>query len=139
MIERYPEVFIERISDPNGITLLHGDAHLGNYYYPKNPDRDSLILFDWETYKRGLAAYDLAYLMVHGTRGRAELEPRLMVFYYDTLTAMGVRGYSREQFEYDYRLSVATCTFCPLVWKRPWSFRRAMRAYEDWDCEELLR
>lgn len=139
VIERYPDVFIERISDSSSITMLHGDAHLWNYYYPKDPTTGSLILFDWETYKRGLAPYDLAYLLVHGTSGRRELEKHLMTFYYDELISAGVTGYGKDQFEYDFRLSVIACGFCPLIWKRMFSFRSAMEAYEDWDCRELLR
>lgn len=137
VIERYPEVFVERIGDRNGITMLHGDAHLWNLYYPKDASKDSLILFDWETFKRGLAPYDLAYLLVHGTSGRKEIESRLMDFYYGLLTE-SVSGYGREQFEYDFRLSVVACVFCPLIWKRKFSWDMAMQAYEDWNGDEIL-
>jgi thiamine kinase-like enzyme len=56
------------------LTLLHGDAHLWNLYYPKDPETDRIILFDWETIKRGLGAYDLAYLLIHGTSVRYVLQ-----------------------------------------------------------------
>ena len=61
-----------------------------------------------------------------------------MTFYYDELMSSGVTGYSKEQFEFDFRLSIIACVFCPLIWKRMFSLRSAMEAYEDWDCEELL-
>lgn len=138
VIQRYPEVFIERIADSNGVTMLHGDAHLWNYAYPKDPSTHRMILMDWETFKRGLAPYDLAYMLVHGTSNRKDDEDRLMTFYYDEVLTPKVDGYSREQFEYDYRLSVAACVFCPLIWKRVFSFKSAIGAYRDWDCEGLL-
>ena len=73
VIDRYADVFLARVEGGKHLTLLHGDSHLGNLYYPKDGKRDRLILFDWETYKRGLGAYDLAYMLVHGTAGRREL------------------------------------------------------------------
>ena len=138
MIENYPDAFLARVSDSPNITLLHGDLHLWNLFYPKNVETGQLILSDWETYKRGLGAYDLAYLMVHGTSDRKQYESRLMDFYYTGLIDGGITGYSREDFEYDYRLSVIACVFCPLIWKRAFSMRSAMKAYADWNCKELL-
>lgn len=115
----------------------HGDSHLWNFYYSKK-DIEDIVLFDWETFKRGLGAYDLAYLMVHGASGRERLEKGLMDFYYERLVAGGIENYSRELFEQDYRLSVISTTFCPLFWKRVFSMRSAMQAFADWECDELL-
>lgn len=137
VIERYPDVFLGRVGDGDQITMLHGDSHLWNFYYSKK-DIEDIVLFDWETFKRGLGAYDLAYLMVHGASGRERLEKGLMDFYYERLVAGGIENYSRELFEQDYRLSVISTTFCPLFWKRVFSMRSAMQAFADWECDELL-
>ena len=139
IIDRYPDAFLSRVEGGEHVTLLHGDAHLWNFYFPKDPATSDLILFDWETYKRGLGAYDLAYLLVHGTSGRETLEPTLMHLYYQKLIEGGVEGYTRDQFEYDYRLSIVSTTFCPLIWKRVFSMRSAMQAFADWNCDEHLR
>lgn len=138
VIEGYPDVFLKRVTDSPSITMLHGDAHLWNLYYPKDPERDRIILFDWETFKRGLGVYDLAYMLVHGTSGRRDIERPLLDFYYEGLLAGGIKGYSRDDLMYDFRLSVLSCVFCPIVWKRAFSVRGAMEAYEDWGCEEML-
>jgi len=139
VIQGYPDIFLARVANGKNITMLHGDAHLWNLFYPKNPSKDRIILFDWETYKRGLGAYDLAYMLIHGTSERKALERPLMDFYYRKLIAGGIENYSRDQFEYDYRLSVLSCVFCPILWKRAFSVRNAMKAYKDWDCGALLR
>ncbi len=138
VIDRYADVFLSRVEGGKHITLLHGDSHLGNFYYPKDASRDPIILFDWETYKRGLGAYDLAYMLVHGTAGRRELEGPLLDLYFERLVESGVTDYSRPDFEYDFRLSIVSTTFCPIIWKRVFSMRRAMEAFGDWDCGELL-
>ena len=65
-------------------------------------------------------------------------ESPLMDFYYKRLIAGGIENYSRDQFEYDYRLSVLSCVFCPILWKRAFSVRNAIKAYQDWDCGALL-
>ena len=139
VIAKYTEVFLARVSSGQNVTLLHGDAHVWNLFYPKNTATDRLILFDWETYKRGIGAYDLAYMLVHGTSGRRQIESELMNKYYDGLISGGISGYSRDEFEYDFRLSIISCIFCPLIWKRVISMRFAIEAYEDWGCEELLK
>lgn len=138
VIDRYPDAFLRRVTTASDITLLHGDAHLGNLFYPKDPEHGELILSDWETYKRGLGAYDLAYMLIHGTSERHAIERPLMDHYYQGLVVSGIEDYSRAQFEHDYRLSVIACVFCPLIWKRTFSMRSAVNAYEDWNCGDLL-
>jgi thiamine kinase-like enzyme len=130
VIDRYPDVFLDRVGNSTNLTTLHGDAHLWNLYYPRELTNDRIILFDWETFKRGLGAYDLAYMLVHGTSGCKELEGPLMNFYYQHLIEGGIADYTREDFEYDFRLSVISCVFCPIVWKRAFSVRSAMQAFE---------
>ena len=139
VIAKYPDVFLARVSGGRNITLLHGDAHVWNLFYPKNCETDVLIPFDWETFKRGIGAYDLAYMLVHGTSGRRQIESGLMDRYYEGLIAGGISDYSRDEFEYDFRLSIISCVFCPLIWKRVISMKFAMEAYVDWGCEELLK
>ncbi len=139
VIAEYPEVFLARVSGGQNITLLHGDAHVWNLFYPKNTVTDRLILFDWETYKRGIGAYDLAYMLVHGTSGRRQIESELMNQYCDGLITGGISGYSRDEFEYDFRLSIISCVFCPLIWKRVISMKFAIEAFVDWGCEDLLK
>lgn len=139
VIDRYPDAFVKRVNGSPNLTLLHGDAHLWNLYYPRDPKRDRIILFDWETYKKGLGAYDLAYMLVHGSSNRSEIEGPMMDFYFRRLGEAGITEYSRSNFEYDFRLSVISCVFCPIIWKRAFSTRSVMQAYEDWDCGEILR
>ena len=87
------------------------------------------------------AILDIVHLrqgLIHRAFGRKELGSPMMDLYYGGLVAGGIEGYGREDFEYDFRLSVLSCVFCPIIWKRGFSVRSAMSAFEDWGCEALL-
>ena len=49
VIHGYPDIFLARVANSQNITMLHDDAHLWNLFYPKDPSKDRIILFDWET------------------------------------------------------------------------------------------
>lgn len=137
-LDRWADVFCERIADGRGLTLIHGDAHVMNMLFPRDHATQRAILVDFETYRRGLGAYDLAYMMFFlSAEHRRELEAAVLPAYYDALVATGVSSYSREQFEWDYRLSIIACLFPPLSWDHGGA-KQALAAFDDWDCGELL-
>ena len=67
LFARHPQAMIERTSDPNGFTLIHGDTGEQNILTPRQGDRPVYIIdrqpFDWSL-TTWLGAYDLAYAMV---------------------------------------------------------------------------
>lgn len=137
-LDRWADVFCERIADGRALTLIHGDSHVMNMLFPRDHATQRAILVDFETYRRGLGAYDLAYLMFfRPAEHRRELEAAVLPVYYDALVAAGVESYSREQFEWDYRLSIIACLFPPLSWDHGGA-KQALAAFHDWDCGELL-
>ncbi|MEM7119021.1 MAG: phosphotransferase [Chloroflexota bacterium] len=140
-IEKWPELLIQRTQNGQGVTLIHGDYHLFNTYFPNDPSAHGLMILDWETYKRGLGVYDLAYpmtlsLMAHRRR---QLERPLLRYYHTQLLAAGIENYGWDDCLADYRLSVLACLFPPLLWPRHESIEDAMVAFNDWGCIELIR
>ena len=137
-VNRWADVFCERVRDGTGLTFIHGDSHVMNMLFPRDHATQRVLLVDFETYRRGLGAYDLAYLMFfRGAEHRRELEKAVLPAYYDGLVAAGVTSYSREQFEWDYRLSLIACLFPPLSWDHGGA-NQALAAFDDWNCAELL-
>ena len=123
----------------DGLTLIHGDAHVWNVFFPKSPEESRPCLLDWETHKRGMGVYDLAYLLINlGAERRRAVEEELLRCYHRGLTAGGVAGYDWERCRQDYRLAVMGCLFPPLFWGFRGSATDAMTAFEDWNCTELL-
>jgi hypothetical protein len=129
-------------------TLAHGDAHFWNLLYPRDGAASGIRLIDWDSWRIGRGAADLAYMMaVHWyPERRARLEARLVERYHAGLLAHGVTGYGRDRLWEDYRLSVIaqlaipvwqqSSGFPPLVW---WPhLHRVLAAFEDLDCAALL-
>jgi thiamine kinase-like enzyme len=129
------------------LTVVHGDAHVWNFFLPRDAAGDVRI-FDWDAWRIGVASNDLAYMMAthwYPDR-RRRMERPLLDHYHGALVADGVRGYDRRALDDDYRVSVlwqlatpvwqAAIDLPPVIW---WShLERIMLAVDDLDCRELL-
>lgn len=128
-------------------TLLHGDFHAWNVFYPRDP-AGSLRLFDWNMWDIGIPSDDLAYLIaVHwSAERRSRLENELLGTYHRALVEAGVTGYTWADFCQDYRASVARSLFLPAwQWLRGilpgiwWPhLERTFQAFDDLGCHELI-
>jgi thiamine kinase-like enzyme len=130
-------------------TIGHGDAHVWNLLYPRDGvAADGIRLIDWDNWRIGRAAADLAYMIaVHWyPQRRARLEARLLERYYAGLCSHGVVDYSLERLWEDYRLAVIGHLAIP-VWQQTLGFpaaiwsshlHRIVTAFQDLDCATLL-
>lgn len=98
-------------------TLLHGDLHPWNIFFPLNSE-EKLRFFDWNMWDIGPPTDDLAYLMaVHWLpERRARFEKCLLESYHATLTAQGIALYPWETFIADYKRSIHRSLLIP-VWQ----------------------
>jgi len=129
-------------------TLAHGDAHVWNLLSPRDGAASGIRLIDWDAWRIGRGAADLAYMMaVHWyPERRARLEARLIERYHAGLLAHGVTAYSLDRLWEDYRLSVIGLLSIP-VWQQFSGFHpsiwwphlhRVLAAFEDLGCAALL-
>ena len=138
---------LERYDARRNVTLIHGDAHVWNVFLPRDGGGD-LRLFDWDGWRIGVAAGDLAYMMaLHWYPDRRRrLERALLDRYHAKLLAQGVNGYDRQALDDDYRWAVlwqmatpvwqAAYDIPPVIW---WNhMERIMLAVDDLGCRELL-
>ena len=138
-IEGWETLYSSRFKQGNRLTLLHGDLHRFNIFYPKNPSTHGLYFADWETYKRGIGPYDLCYLLADETaKRRREIEMSLLRYYHNGLKDGGLTDYSWDDCVYDYRLSVIAILFPTLAWQRLSIFESRLVQFNDWNCEELI-
>lgn len=138
----------DRLTDTRGLTVTHGDAHWWNFLYPLDMDKHRVRLFDWQLWHVDVGARDLAFLIALGgfADRRPEIEQHLAGRYYDSLIAHGVSKYAWDDFWVDYRCSAVRNLNIPVIqWsqgrsEKLWSgnLERAMSAYEDLNCSELL-
>src|SRR5262245_18640810 len=129
-------------------TIVHGDAHVWNVLYPRHTGAGGVRLIDWSSWRVGHGVADMAYMMaVHWyPERRARLEALLLDRYHGGLCAGGVKNYSRDQLQLDYRWAVIGALLIP-VWQQTlgippavwWShLHRLLAAVDDLDCRALL-
>ena len=97
------------------VTFVHGDYRLDNLFFA-NGHQQPLTVVDWQLSFRGRAGYDLGYFLSQSlaTAERRGCEKELMSTYHDGLTSRGV-DYPRDEFEQDYRRTVAFCFCYPVI------------------------
>lgn len=137
-----------RLAAGKGLTLIHGDIHIGNFLYPHDPTHDTVRILDWKSWSIDIGADDLAHMMAifWFPERRSRLERELLRRYYNCLLEYRVTDYEWEACWYDYRLSVARYLFYPMwQWSKGapadiwWNhLERVMLAFQDLGCAELL-
>ncbi|HEY0324122.1 MAG TPA: oxidoreductase family protein [Pyrinomonadaceae bacterium] len=137
-----------RLTDATGLTVTHGDAHWWNLLYPRDWEKHRVRLFDWQLWHVDVGARDLAFMVALGgySERRAAVEQNLLRRYYESLVTHGVNNYTWDDCWNDYRWSALRNLNVPVVqWSQGRSaelwwrnLERAMLAYEDLGCSELL-
>ena len=142
-----PFPLLRRQATRRNLSIVHGDSHVWNVLLPKE-EGATPRLFDFDFWRPGTAATDLAYMMaVHWyPERRRQVERPLLDHYHATLAEAGVQGYDRRALDDDYRLAalmqLATPLLCfnitipPLVW---WNhLQHITAAVNDLGARELL-
>ncbi len=136
----------DRIASAEHLTVVHGDAHIGNFMLPKQPGR--VMAIDWHNWDLSLGASDLAFFIAHKWHAwrRSQHELPLLHHYHECLAESGVSEYRWSRFWQDYRESVILATMISvgqfrrkqspaLIWH---GLECSSAAYHDLGCEELL-
>ena len=146
----FPQVAYERIKKEN-ITVIHIDAHLGNYFFPKDmkSQKSKAILYDWQSWGIGAGCQDLAYMIgfCFYPDYRHLMEKDLINHYYNNLLKSGIKDYSWDDCWDDYKLFALLNPFKIIWW---WSFNappngwwpkleNSISTIEELNCMELLK
>ena len=128
-------------------TLLHRDAHLRNFLYPRSEDGHAVIV-DWQFWGLGMGIFDLRHLL--GSAMGPELRPHqrsLVRYYFECYTDGLQTDYSWTDCWEDYRKGVIDNLFMP-VWQYTgfgWPYERwcdtlqaALENYAALDCDQVL-
>ena len=149
VFSRYPKVAYERIKKEE-ITVLHGDAHQWNYYYPTDieNEKSKVILSDWQFWSIGVGGQDLSFMMGlwWPPEARSLLEKELIKRYHNSLINFGVKNYSWDECWYDYRFGALLNLYKVVYyWVQeypPSTFwpclKYSFHTIEDLNCIELL-
>jgi thiamine kinase-like enzyme len=155
IFNHHPKKMLERIKNPIGFAVVHGDVNPGNILYPKNGQGKVYLLdrqpFTWSL-TVWLAVHDLAYMLVPfwQTDVRRELEIPTLKKYHQQLLKNGVTDYYFEQLLYDYKLTAMQGVYVAAEWcileterkKMRWlwfsELEKSLQAYFDLNCSELF-
>ncbi|MFX0081500.1 MAG: oxidoreductase family protein [Candidatus Hodarchaeota archaeon] len=146
----YPQAVDERIAKKN-LTIIHTDAHLGQFFYPKNNDNEKYkaILSDWQGWNIGVGGLDLAYMigLFLSPENRRLMEKKLIKRYHSHLIKLGIKNYNWDKCWYDYKLftflNIYHCIWwwnvgmvsSSFFWAR---LETSIATIEDLNCMELL-
>ncbi|MBN4064210.1 DUF1679 domain-containing protein [Dehalococcoides mccartyi] len=138
------------------VTLVHADFKLANMFFDGRADGPSeIVAFDWQMAARLRGPMDIGMFIMQSfeVETRRSVERQLLNEYYDTLIDNGVRGYSKDEFEWDARLAViprfviSTASFslferntikAPEGNAKHSNFMTKLQTLIDWNCEEVI-
>lgn len=143
-----PKLYRRHLSGRN-LTLVHGDAHLGNFLFPRESSATgSAYIIDWQFWHPTIGGTDLAFMIATEwePETRRALEKPLLGHYHTTLLQQGVSNYGWDDCWNDYRLCVILMSLFIPVWR--WSIFKweadidtvatSMAAFDELGCSELL-
>lgn len=149
--EGYEDLFVRAMSAPP--TIVHGDYRTDNMLIPYAQGKPEIVAVDWQNTSVGSGAHDIAYFSAQscGNDLRGEVEQEALHYYYDTLRAGGVQGYSFEDLITDYRYNLMVTMITPIAVcgtldqgnERGMTLgrimlERSLAALETMDCAALL-
>jgi thiamine kinase-like enzyme len=151
VLARFPDVLARQLTHHQRLTVVHNDAHTGNFLLPREPVTQGSYLVDWQQWGVYSGARDVAYLIAlfWYPERRARMEQALVRAYHNQLQGYGVAGYDWDACWSDYRLHAIENLLVPMwAWiyhGQHWGHHRwhqlekAMLAFEDLECVEFLR
>ena len=137
---------VDRINQNVLTTLLHRDAHLRNFLYPRSAGGRAVIV-DWQFWGLGIGVFDLRPLLGSALPPEMRMEQETLVQFYYEAALEGIEAdYSWADCWNDYRKGVIDNLFMS-VWQYTgfgWEFERwkdtlksAVENYYAMDCEEI--
>lgn len=137
---------LARLAD-GPVAVQHGDAHFWNVLFPRTEDDGGCVLIDWQLWRIGPPAFDLAYMIgLHGEPSwRDAMEIPLLEHCADAMRRRGISHPWPETW-HDYRLGMAFVLLYPVllhrmgVTEQVWGphLRRGRAAFDDLGCAALL-
>lgn len=139
---------VQRVRENRLTTLLHRDAHLKNFLYPRDRGGETMIV-DWQFWGVGIGAFDLRHLLGSALPPELRGKQEELVRYYHRVYSDGLMlDYYFDDCWSDYRKGVVDNLFMP-VWQYAgfgWEHDRwgktlesAVENFYDLKCEDFFK
>lgn len=149
ILNNYSQVLIEHLFNQAQLTLVHNDAHAGNFLLSKDDKNESSFLIDWSQWGVNTGLHDVVYLLILSwyPGHRKRMEKKAIKTYYNSLVENGVENYDWQTCWRDYRLHAIETVLIPFqswVYHGSWGGHRwhqlekTMAAFTDLSCDEFL-
>ncbi len=116
------------IQENNLTTILHRDAHIKNFLYPRHKN-DAAKIVDWQFWGMGIGTYDLRHLLGSAlTKDMRRYQKEFVHYYYQHYIDGMNFDYSWEDCWEDYRKGIIDNLFMPV-----WQFAGFGWGYEKWE------
>jgi hypothetical protein len=148
LIRRFELEKVTRVWQNQLTTLLHRDAHLKNFLYPRDGGGETMIV-DWQFWGVGVGTFDLRHLLGSALGREMRGHQEGLVRYYHQVYTDGLEAdYSWEYCWSDYRKGIVDNLFMP-VWQYSgfgWGYDRwgktlesAVENFYALDCDQFLK
>jgi 5-methylthioribose kinase len=126
LIRQFELQKVQRVQENQITTILHRDAHLKNFLYPRVTNAETRIV-DWQFWDLGIGAFDLRHLLGSAFTPKLRRYQKELVRYYHQVFMKDFDvNYSWETCWSDYCKGIVDNLFMP-VWQYTgfgWDFRR---------------
>jgi hypothetical protein len=117
----------KRVQANQMTTVLHRDAHIRNFLYPRMQGNAAKIV-DWQFWGLGIGTYDLRHLLGSSLKPEMRGEQFSLVrHYFDIYTANSQIEYAWEDCWDDYRKGIIDNLFMPV-----WQFAGFGWSHQEW-------
>lgn len=148
LIKRFELEKVTRVRENQVTTILHRDAHLKNFLYPREEGGETMIV-DWQFWGVGIGTFDLRHLLSATLAREKPGQQEALVRYYHRVYTQGLDcDYSWDTCWSDYRKGIVDNLFMP-IWQYSgfgWGYDRwgktlesAVENFYALDCDQFLR
>jgi Ecdysteroid kinase-like family len=95
-------------------SIVHGDAHMWNVLFPRDPQRHCVVWMDWAVWHVNLAVTDISYLCVVTSRDWLQQHEKVLLRHYLRALQRQSVDYEWQDLWMDYRITALAQLLWPI-------------------------
>ena len=142
------KLILKRVENGRNMTLCHPENHHENFLLPYQNNNGYAYIIDWHQYRYWWGAKDIVSLVNRClVPEKMHLVPNLLQFYYRKLVEYGVKNYSWDDCQNDYRLGIIDYLTIILQLQEAYNkypvrfmeiYQGIIQEFNKWECASIL-